>query len=116
MSLQSIATQLEKESKRLQTEISELEAQDPSQSGFRDMNNTEDDDAGESEDHSRIQALLDANRNQLSRVQKALAKIASGTYGTCERCGKAIADARLEAMPWAIYDVACEELLESGRR
>lgn len=116
MSNQSITTDLEKESLRLQTEITELEEQDPSKSGFRDMNNTEDDDAGESEDHSRIQALLEANRNQLNRVQKALAKLESGTYGKCERCGKAIAEARLEAMPWAIYDVECEEIIEAGRR
>ena len=116
MSLQSITKELEKESQRLQAEIEELKAQDPSQSGFRDMNNTEDDDAGESEDHSRIQALLEANRNQLGRVQKALGKLENGSYGECERCGKDIAEARLKAMPWAIYDVECEELVESGRR
>lgn len=116
MSVQTITKELEKESKRLEEEITELEAQDPSKSGFRDMNNTEDDDAGESEDHSRIQALLEANRDQLSRVQKALVKLENGSYGKCERCGKGIAEARLKAMPWAIYDVECEELVESGRR
>ncbi len=116
MSTQSVAKELEKEVKRIQADIEELKAQDPSQSGFRDMNNTEDDDAGESEDHSRIQALIEANRNQLNRVQKALAKLDNGSYGKCERCGKAIAEARLKVMPWAIYDVECEELLESGRR
>src|SRR5690606_39037886 len=116
MSLQTVTNELEKEAQRLQTEIEELEQQDPSKSGFRDMNNTEDDDAGESEDHSRIQALLEANRNYLTRVQKALDKVKDGSYGKCERCGKAIAEARLEAMPWAIYDVECEEIVESGGR
>ena len=116
MSLQSITKELEKEYQRLEAEIEELEAQDPSKSGFRDMNNTEDDDAGESEDHSRIQALLEANRDQLGRVKKALTKIGNGSYGTCERCSKPIAEARLKAMPWAIYDVECEEVIESGRR
>ena len=116
MSKQSITAELEKEAKRLKEEIEDLESQDPSQSGLRDMNNTEDDDAGESEDHSRIQALLEANRNLLSRVEKALGKVEDGTYGKCERCGKEIAKARLEAMPWAIYDVECEEIIEAGGR
>jgi len=107
---------LESEQQRLSREIEELEQQDPSRSGFRDINNTEDDDAAESEDHSRIQARLEVSRAQLADVQKALQKVEAGTYGKCERCGKPIAEARLEAMPWAVYDVECEEILDSGRR
>jgi RNA polymerase-binding transcription factor DksA len=31
-----------------------------------------------------------------------------GTYGVCERCGKAIAAERLEALPWAILCIDCK--------
>ena len=116
MQTSKILKELQEEKKRLEDEIGELESQDPSRSGFRDMNNTEDDDAAESENHSRIQALLEASRNQLDSVNKALVKIEDGSYGKCERCGKAIPQARLEARPTAIYDVECEEIMENGGR
>jgi DnaK suppressor protein len=44
-------------------------------------------------------ALLASLRDQLADVENALAKLDKGTYGQCEVCGAAIADARLEAMP-----------------
>ena len=41
----------------------------------------------------------DAER-QLRDVELALERIANGTYGTCEVCGKEIPEERLEAIPW----------------
>jgi DnaK suppressor protein len=38
-------------------------------------------------------------RTELDEVERALAKIETGQYGTCEVCGEAIAEPRLEAMP-----------------
>ena len=38
---------------------------------------------------------------QLRQVEAALARLENGTYGTCEVCGKAIPEERLEAIPWA---------------
>lgn len=112
---QKYADQLEQEKKSLEEEIADLKSQDPSQSGFRDINNTDDDDAAESEAHDRIQAQIDAKTDHLNAVEKALTKVEEGTYGQCERCGKDIPPQRLAAMPWAIYDVECEEILESSR-
>ena len=111
-----IQAELEEQKRRLLADIEDLESQDPSNDSFRDVNNTDDDDAAESEDHNRIQARLDAARAQLQLVEKALAKLENGTYGKCERCGKPIPEARLEAKPAAIYDVECEEIVESGRQ
>ena len=37
----------------------------------------------------------------LQEIEDALRKFDAGTYGTCESCGKQIAEARLEAMPSA---------------
>jgi DnaK suppressor protein len=53
------------------------------------------------EERSRVLALVRALRANLHDVDRALVRIEEGTYGTCERCGAAIARERLEALPWA---------------
>lgn len=111
-----IQTELEEQKHRLLADIEQLESEDPSKDVFRDVNNTDDDDAAESEAFNRIQARLDTARAQLKSIEKTLTKLENGTYGKCERCGKPIPEARLEAKPWAIYDVECEEIVESGRQ
>jgi DnaK suppressor protein len=54
------------------------------------------------EERSRLISLVRALRSNLRDVDRALAKVDAGTYGTCERCGTAIAPERLEALPWAV--------------
>jgi DnaK suppressor protein len=44
---------------------------------------------------------------QLARVERALAKLDEGTYGTCDACGAQIPPARLRAMPDGVMCVAC---------
>lgn len=43
--------------------------------------------------------LYDQLRRDLDDIEKALERMDEGTYGTCEVCGSAIGDARLEVMP-----------------
>lgn len=43
-------------------------------------------------------------------VEQALQRVADGTYGRCERCGKPIGEARLEAMPTARRCLDCARL------
>jgi DnaK suppressor protein len=43
----------------------------------------------------------------LEDVDRAIAKLADGTYGSCDRCGVTIPDERLEAIPWAALCVRC---------
>jgi DnaK suppressor protein len=38
-------------------------------------------------------------------VARALEKIDEGTYGICDRCGRLIAEERLEARPWSVLCV-----------
>jgi RNA polymerase-binding transcription factor DksA len=40
-------------------------------------------------------------RAELDEVERALAKLDDGSYGTCETCGETISTDRLEAMPAA---------------
>jgi DnaK suppressor protein len=44
---------------------------------------------------------------KLRDVERALAKLGEGTYGTCDRCGAPIGPERLDAIPSAVLCVAC---------
>jgi DnaK suppressor protein len=41
-------------------------------------------------------------------INRALAKIAEGTYGVCEQCGDSIPKERLRAIPYAALCVRCK--------
>lgn len=41
------------------------------------------------------------------RVLRALAKLDEGSYGTCDRCGKPIAEGRLKARPDSVLCIDC---------
>lgn len=45
-------------------------------------------------------ALNDRTTRELENIEKALARIEEGTYGTCSICGRTIPLERLEALPW----------------
>jgi DnaK suppressor protein len=46
-------------------------------------------------------------RDLLDKVNEAIEKIESGTYGICSECGGPIPVARLEALPYATRCVEC---------
>ncbi|HKR00093.1 MAG TPA: TraR/DksA family transcriptional regulator [Pyrinomonadaceae bacterium] len=48
-------------------------------------------------------------------IDQALMRMDEGTYGECTRCGKPIDERRLEAMPTARYDAACQAEIEASR-
>lgn len=48
-------------------------------------------------------------------IDQALMRIDEGTYGVCARCGKPIDERRLEAVPTARYDAACQTLVEESQ-
>jgi RNA polymerase-binding protein DksA len=50
----------------------------------------------------------------LTAIDDALVRIDSGTFGTCGRCGKPIAEERLEAIPYANRCIDCKRLEERG--
>jgi len=57
-------------------------------------------------------SLLSQEQDALYEIEEALKRIEQGTYGTCEMSGKAIAHARLEAIPFARYTVECQAQIE----
>ncbi|MEA3213187.1 MAG: DnaK suppressor protein [Chthoniobacter sp.] len=57
-------------------------------------------------------SLLSQEQDALYEIEEALKRIELGSYGVCEMSGKAIAHARLEALPFARYTVECQSQLE----
>lgn len=58
--------------------------------------------------------LMSSERKILVEINEALDRMENGTYGICEGKGEPIPKARLEAIPWARYCVACATLVEKG--
>lgn len=52
-------------------------------------------------DRELSEGLQEDGSEVLAQIDAALERIEAGTYGTCERCGKAIGEDRLEARPWS---------------
>jgi RNA polymerase-binding transcription factor DksA len=61
-------------------------------------------------ERSEAEALASELRSSLAEVERALERVEAGTYGTCLRCGKPIAPARLEAKPAVTTCISCASL------
>ena len=70
-------------------------------------------------------SLMDVNKEMALRlgeresqmiadIDQALLRIQEGSYGVCAHCGKLIDERRLEALPTARYDAACQAIIESA--
>lgn len=89
--LSTARAQLEGERDSLRRQLAEL-------TGLDADHNFADSSAVAAE-QGEVRVLAENLRAVLADVEHALAKIDAGTYGTCEECGRPIAEARLEAMP-----------------
>jgi DnaK suppressor protein len=58
--------------------------------------------------------LGERESQMIADIDQALMRIEEGSYGICARCGKVIDERRLEALPTARYDAACQALIESA--
>lgn len=56
--------------------------------------------------------LATSERRLLDEIDAARVRLAAGTFGVCERCGKSIPLARLRALPTARLCVVCERAAE----
>lgn len=105
---------LQQEKKRLVKQISRLEetgigdTMSDSVGELSAYDNHPADLGDEMFERSKDTALRDNAHIMLENVEQALEKIAGGTYGICEKCGKQIPLARLEAVPWADECIDCQ--------
>lgn len=57
--------------------------------------------------------LHERDRTALYAIERALGKMADGTYGQCESCGETIGARRLQARPFTALCIDCMEEQES---
>ena len=56
--------------------------------------------------------LGERESQMVADIDQALMRLDEGSYGLCVRCGKTIDERRLEAVPTARYDAACQAEIE----
>ncbi|MFH1067333.1 MAG: TraR/DksA C4-type zinc finger protein [bacterium] len=61
-------------------------------------------------------SLLSQEQDALYEIEEAIKRIENGSYGVCEMSGAPIPVARLEAIPFARYTVACQAQFERENR
>ncbi len=93
------AESLREEAEQLAEDMEPGDIQFDEESGEGDTLNVE---------RERDLALSAQARAAVDEIDRALAKMDTGTYGVCERCGNPIPKARLKALPYAALCVACK--------
>jgi len=58
--------------------------------------------------------LEENSEHVLKAIDRALAKVETGTFGICETCGQPIAEDRLLAIPYATQCIDCKRREERG--
>jgi len=53
---------------------------------------------------------LESEKKCLTQIDAALQRIADGEFGICVECEEPISPKRLNAVPWAIYCLRCQEV------
>lgn len=112
---------LEQERERIKNAIDYLHQENPGnmeeelgELGGRGTDNHMGDMASVTFDRELDQGLEEGAQQTLEQIERALARIDDGTYGTCERCGKPIPEERLRARPWATLCIDDQRLADRG--
>jgi DnaK suppressor protein len=98
---------LDEERKRIVDELGEL-------AGGRVIDTHPGDIATVTLDRELDEGLEEGAQQTLTQIDRALARLDDGTYGTCERCGKPIGEERLSARPWATLCIDDQRLADRG--
>ncbi len=67
-------------------------------------------------DRLMLNSLGEADQRRIMMINRALDRIAQGTYGRCLICGNEIPEGRLEALPYAALCVSCQAAEDKKNR
>jgi RNA polymerase-binding protein DksA len=67
-------------------------------------------------DRKMIEAIGSKELRRLKQIDSALTRIKQGKYGRCVKCGMAIPQDRLEAIPYALMCIQCKSADERRYR
>ena len=102
MDLERVEQSLEDRLTKLTTRVSKIES-DLRKPGSRDWQ----DRATEKQNEEVLEKLGVVERAEIEDIRAALVRIREGTYNTCTRCGTAITEKRLEALPYTNACITC---------
>jgi RNA polymerase-binding protein DksA len=109
---------LEEERDRVRAAIEYLHKENPGsiedETSERTLDNHLAETASVTLDREIDYTLEENSEHVLSAIDSALARIAAGTYGLCERCGQEISPERLRAIPYATLCIDCKRKDERG--
>lgn len=74
------------------------------------------DQASAEEDQRFSMRIMEREQNLLKKVNEALERMKSQTYGICEQCGEDIPYKRLKARPVTTFCIECKTLQEQKER
>jgi RNA polymerase-binding protein DksA len=111
---------LEEERETYVRQAHDLAAEAEALASEREPGDTQfDEESGEGDtlnvERERDLALSASATQAVEEIDRALRRMDTGNYGICERCGKKIAVARLEALPFAALCVECKSREERRR-
>jgi len=100
--LTSVRERLEQRLEKLQERVAKIEGhlRQPGHPDFAER-------ATEAENDEVLERLDESELEEIDQIRTALEGVASGTYGTCSRCGESIAEGRLDIVPYAVTCVGC---------
>jgi DnaK suppressor protein len=109
--LDEVRSELEAEITELNAEIAKAESDIADRMGdaVADAGDDPADAGAKTFQREQDLALTQNAKELLAQNERALARIAAGTYGVCESCGKAIGKGRLQAFPRATMCVECKQ-------
>jgi RNA polymerase-binding protein DksA len=118
--LAKLKVTLEEERDRHLAQADQLLAEAEALATEREPGDTQfDEESGEGDtvsvERERDLALSATARQTVDEIERALARIADGSYGYCVTCGDRIPVARLEVIPWADQCVKCKARGERRR-
>jgi DnaK suppressor protein len=109
--LEAVRSELAAEAAALRADIERAESDIASRLGdaVGDAGDDQADVGAKTFEREHELALTHNARELLAQNERALGRIDTGTYGTCESCGEAIGKARLQAFPRATLCVTCKQ-------
>jgi DnaK suppressor protein len=109
--LAEVRDQLETEAAGLHTDIESTESDIASRLSdiTGDAGDDQADAGAKTFEREHDLALAFTASELLAQADHALARMADGSYGTCESCGEPIGKARLQAFPRAVLCVTCKQ-------
>ena len=104
---ESVRQKLEQQKQELLARAAKVRADITRSSGPLDKDFAE--QVVQMENDAVLAGIGEATAAELAQINRALAQMDAGNYGTCSRCGQPIGERRLQALPYSHRCITCAE-------